>query len=274
MTGDGVNDAPALTKADIGVVVGEASDVAKESADLVLLDSSFATIVATIEEGRGIFDNLRKIVLYLMSDAFAAIVIVVGAMLIQAFFIADLPLPLTAAQILWINLVSDGFPHLALTVDPKRKDIMATPPRKPNEKLVTRWMNLLIGAVSVVSGLSGLLVYVFVYHTTSDLELARSAAFAVIGANTLAYVYPVRTLTDPFWNEGIFNNKWLIFAVLGGLGLLLIPFSLPATQGFFEIKPLPLNYWGMVVAVAGLVVVFIEIFKFIYRRLGHSHRIA
>ncbi len=269
MTGDGVNDAPALTKADIGIVVGEASDVAKESADLVLLDSSFATIVATVEEGRAIFDNLRKIVLYLMSDAFAEIVVVVGAMLLQAFFIDDLPLPVTTAQILWINLVSDGFPHLALTVDPKRHNSMLMPPRDPSEKLVAKWMKVLIAAVSIVSGLSGLLMFLFVYFSTDDVTLARSVAFAVIGANTLAYVYSVRTLTDPLWKEGIFDNKWLLLAVTGGLFLLLIPFSLPSLQQFFEVTSLSLYYWGLVFVVAMFVVTFIEFFKFLYRKMNN-----
>src|SRR3989344_1667115 len=122
---DGVNDAPAINKADIGIVVGDASDVARESADLVLLDSNFATIVGAVEEGRGIFENIRKIILYLLSDAFGEIVTVTFAIIVS------LPLPVTAVQILWINLVSDGFPSLALTVDPKRKGIMVDPPRPP-----------------------------------------------------------------------------------------------------------------------------------------------
>jgi len=122
MTGDGVNDAPALKKADIGVVVESASAVAKETADMVLLDSNFATIVAAVEEGRGIFVNLRKILLYLLSDAFAEVVLVLGSMVL------GLPLPITAAQILWINLVDDGLPDFALTLEPKPADLMR---RKP-----------------------------------------------------------------------------------------------------------------------------------------------
>src|SRR5690606_31170536 len=129
MMGDGVNDAPAIHKADIGIVVNEASDVSRESADLILLDSNFATIVASIEEGRAIFENIRKVILYLLSDAFAEILLVVTGLIL------GLPLPITALQIVWINLISDGFPNLALTVDPKRPGIMEERPRPPKERL-------------------------------------------------------------------------------------------------------------------------------------------
>ena len=115
--GDGVNDAPALRQADIGVVVNDASDVARETADMVLLDNNFDTILAAVEEGRVIFDNLRKVLVYLLADAFAGILLVVASLVL------GWPLPLLAVQILWINLISDGFPYLALTVEPKEEGL-------------------------------------------------------------------------------------------------------------------------------------------------------
>ena len=258
MMGDGVNDAPALHKADIGIVVEEATDVAKESADLVLLDSNFATIIAAIEEGRGIFDNIRKIILYLMSDAFGEIIVVIGGILV------GLPLPVTAVQILWINLISDGFPNLALTIDPRRSGIMKEKPRSSKEPLMSLWMILLISFISLVSGLAALLFFYYVYRNSSNIALARSVAFATLGLNSLFYVFAVRTLTVPFWKNNLFENRWLILAALFGLSLQILPFTTPSLREFFQIEYLGMNYWFIAISLSLLMFVLVEFFKLVY----------
>ena len=267
MMGDGVNDAPALKHADIGIVVGDESDVAKESADLVLLDSSFATIVSAIEEGRGIFENIRKIVLYLMSDAFEEIVAVIGGILL------GLPLPVTAAQILWINLVSDGFPHLALTIDPRSSEIMQASPRNSQEPLVASWMKKLILIVSLWGGTTGLVLFIYFYRTTGNIILAQSVAFATLGINSLIFVFSVRTLRQPVWKQNPFENKWLNIAVLGGILMQIFPFVFPTTREFLGLYPLRVGSWIVIFAAGVFVFIMIEFMKYIFReQLDHTKR--
>ena len=255
MIGDGVNDAPALHKSDIGVVVGEASDVAKESADLVLLDSNFSTIISAVEEGRVMFENIRKIILYLLCDAFGEIVVVLGGIML------GVPLPLTAVQILWINLVSDGFPNLALTVDPKGKDIMYEVPRPAKELLVNSKMVFLISFVSLLVGIIALGSYLYIYISTGDFVLARSVTFITIGLNSLVYVFSVREPKHPFWKNHLFNNKFLVLAVLAGFVLQFLPFSTEVSRKFFGLSQLSLNNWLVALGFSVFVFISIEVFK-------------
>ncbi len=258
MMGDGVNDAPALKKADIGIVVAEATEVAKESADLILMNSSFSTIVSAVEEGRWMFDNIRKIILYLLCDAFVQIIAILIAIL------TGYPLPISASQILWINLVSDGFPNIALTVDPIRKWIMQKKPRSPKEYLVAPWMKQLIWLVSTIGAISSFVLFVRVYLDTKDIIFARSVAFASFGIASLIYVFSVRTLSDPVWKENPFNNVWLLISVLWGFALLAAPYMLPGLWKFLAIVPIGW-YWLDALAVAVIMFIFIEIYKHIYK---------
>lgn len=258
MIGDGVNDAPALHRSDIGIVVNEASDVARESADLVLLDSSFSTIVHAIEEGRAMFENIRKIVLYLLCDAFEEILVVLAGI------IMGLPLPVTAVQILWVNLVSDGLPNLSLTVDPKRRGIMKDKPRSPNEHIITSWMINLILFVSVVAGLTAFLSFYFVYKNTGDIILARSVTFVTIGINSLIYVFSVRAPFTSFIKSRMFKNKWLGLSVLAGFTLQYLPFSTETFRNFFKVEKLSITYWSIAFGLSILMFLIVEIFKHVF----------
>lgn len=257
MMGDGVNDAPALHRADIGIVVHQASDVAKETADLVLLDSNFATIIAAVEEGRAIFDNIRKVILYLLCDAFEEIALVLGAILL------GWPLPVTAVQILWVNLISDGFPGLALTVEPAQDGIMKQKPRGYSERLVTPFMMALIAVISLVGGVLALGYFALILNRTGDLILARSAIFVTLGINSLVFIFSIRTLNTPFRPKAIFGNPSLLLAVLAGLGLQIIPFLTEGTRKFFGLSDLPALYWAVSFGFALILFTIVETWKWL-----------
>ncbi len=260
MTGDGVNDAPAVKQADIGIVVEDASAVAKETADMILLDSNFETIVDAIEEGRGIFVNLKKIILYLLSDAFAEVILVLGSMLM------GLPLPITAAQILWINLVDDGLPDFALTLEPKPSDLMQHKPEGHDRKLMDGEVKVLIGLVSSASGFLSLGLFYIYWKVTGDLTLARMVAFTTLAVSTLLYVFSCKSLQKPIWQENLFNNLWLIGAVLVGFSFQLMALYVPGLQKILSTQALGIREWLVVGVISGLVIAMIEGVKFVYNK--------
>ncbi|MCL5970488.1 MAG: cation-translocating P-type ATPase [Patescibacteria group bacterium] len=255
LLGDGVNDAPAIKAADIGIVVEGATDVARQTADMVLLDSNFATIITAIEEGRAIYQNIKKVILYLLSDAFSEIILVFGSIIL------GLPLPLTAAQILWINLITDGLPNLALTADPKEKNLLKRPPIDTREELLDSGMKGLIFIISVVSGIFSLVLFILLFNFTLDLKFAQTIIFMMLGLNSLLYVFSVRTLAKPLWHDHVFSNKWLIGAVLLGIIMQVIPLYHPFFQNFLGIVPLRLNHWLIVLLGPILMITLIELIK-------------
>lgn len=260
MTGDGVNDAMALKKADIGIVVAGASDVARESADIVLLDSNFATIVAAIEEGRVIFHNIQKVVLYLLSDAFTEIFLIIGSLLLS------LPLPLTAAQILWINILNDGIPNMALALEPKEGNVMAELPRHKDTSIISFSGKVLIGIVSTLKATLGLIVFVIMYRSTKDVALSQTATFATIAVASFFYVFSIRHFRTNVLRSHPFANPWLIGAI--GIGIMMLMGAIYSHTGntYLGTRPLAGSVWIMV-GVSGVILLgFIETLKVVIHK--------
>lgn len=244
MTGDGVNDALALQKADIGIVVANASDVAKETADMILLDSSFRTIVSTIEEGRVIFGNIRKVTMYLLSDSFTEI------LLISFSLLFGLPLPLAAAQILWINIISDGLPNLALAVEPKNGDELHIRPRGHETLLFSRSMKQFIARISIMKAL--LAFTLFAMHGAQN----QTVVFAFISMGSLLAAFSIRTIHRPIVRTTLFANRWLLMASGTGFILLLGAIYHPVLSTIFHTSPLSPTDWGTI-GVATIILLFV-----------------
>lgn len=259
MTGDGVNDAPALKMADIGMVVGEATDVAKETADLVLLDSNFKTIVAAVEEGRLIFANIKKVVAYILSNSFVEIILILGAI------IMGLPAPLTIVQILTIHLVCDGPPDIVLGFDTMRGGLMKLRPEEmKREEILSGSVKFIIFAVSTIIGLTSL--YIFSRMQT-DVALARTIVFASVGCVDLIYVFSFRNLKKSVFNfEEFFSNPYLFLALIYGYGIILASVYVPHLNAVLGTVPLSFGHWVIIFGVGLLSILIVELAKLAERK--------
>jgi len=262
MIGDGINDAPALLKSDIGVAVGSGTDVAKEASDLVLLNDSFAIIVEAIKQGRIILDNIRKVIIFVMSNAFSEIILISGSIIL------GLPLALLPAQILWVNLIVDGLPSVALAFE-KEENVMARKPEK-KENIFTTDTKKLIVIFAVVTDLALFALFYYSLRVTNNIDYARTMAFVGLGLTSLFYVFSVKTLRLAVWRTNPFSNNTLNLGVLIGVGLYAAAIYFEFFRNVLGTVTLGLNDWYILLALGLFNIAVIELGKFFFLN-GKKH---